>query len=453
MNSQEPTLKLDEKRLPLTVFTLAWPVVLQEATWVILSLVIMFFIGHLGPAAITAVGLSETIIFLPAIALAGLGTGVTAIVARHAGAGEFEQANTTVRQAMLMVFILGIVFAIILWFSADQLLWIFRARPEVIELGRDYIRVNAPATISVFIMYCSAAILRALGDTKTPMIIMIIVEVIGVSLAYVLINGLGAMPALGVFGAGIGRAVASTVGALIILPILIKGKDTVKYDLRTAFDFDWTETKRILNVGLPAFGDQLAMQGAMNIYTIILSSLGTTVYAAHALAMRIENFAFMPSFGFGIAAAISVGQYLGAKKPDLAKRAGYLAQRYCLAAMVCLGLITFIFARQLIGLFTDDPEVMRIGALGLRIWALAMPGMATNQTFAGGLRGSGDTRWVFILNAMGMWIMRVGGGALMVFLFHLGAPGAWIGAVLDHNVRAILMWRRFAGGKWQSIKV
>jgi len=453
MNSQEPTLKLDEKRLPLTVFTLAWPVVLQEATWVILSLVIMFFIGHLGPAAITAVGLSETIIFLPAIALAGLGVGVTAIVARHAGAGEFEQANITVRQAMLMVFILGIVFAIILWFSADQLLWIFRARPEVIELGRDYIRVNAPATISVFIMYCSAAILRALGDTKTPMIIMIIVEVIGVSLAYVLINGLGAMPALGVFGAGIGRAVASTVGALIILPILIKGKDTVKYDLRTAFDFDWTETKRILNVGLPAFGDQLAMQGAMNIYTIILSSLGTTVYAAHALAMRIENFAFMPSFGFGIAAAISVGQYLGAKKPDLAKRAGYLAQRYCLAAMVCLGLITFIFARQLIGLFTDDPEVMRIGALGLRIWALAMPGMATNQTFAGGLRGAGDTRWVFILNAMGMWIMRVGGGALMVFLFHLGAPGAWIGAVLDHNVRAILMWRRFAGGKWQSIKV
>jgi len=391
----------------------------------------MFFIGHLGPAAITAVGLSETIIFLPAIALAGLGVGVTAIVARHAGAGEFEQANITVRQAMLMVFILGIVFAIILWFSADQLLWIFRAR----------------------LMYCSAAILRALGDTKTPMIIMIIVEVIGVSLAYVLINGLGAMPALGVFGAGIGRAVASTVGALIILPILIKGKDTVKYDLRTAFDFDWTETKRILNVGLPAFGDQLAMQGAMNIYTIILSSLGTTVYAAHALAMRIENFAFMPSFGFGIAAAISVGQYLGAKKPDLAKRAGYLAQRYCLAAMVCLGLITFIFARQLIGLFTDDPEVMRIGALGLRIWALAMPGMATNQTFAGGLRGAGDTRWVFILNAMGMWIMRVGGGASMVFLFHLGAPGAWIGAVLDHNVRAILMWRRFAGGKWQSIKV
>jgi putative MATE family efflux protein len=452
-NSQEPTLELDEKRLPLTVLTLAWPVVLQEATWTIFSMITMIFIGRLGAAAITAVGLSETIVYFPAILIAGLDIGVIAIVARHVGAKEPGQASNIVRQSMLIAFILGIFFAIVLWFSADQLLWIFRARPDVIELGRDYIRVNAPATISVFVLYCSAAILRALGDTKTPMIIMIIVEVLGVSLSYVLITGFWIAPALGVLGAGIGRAVASTVGALVILPILIKGKGSVKYDLRTAWVFDWAETKRILKVGLPAFGDQLAMQGAMNIYTIIISSLGTVIYAAHALAMRVEMFAFMPSWGFGMAAAILVGQSLGAKKPDLAKRTGYLAQRYCMAAMVCLGLITFIFARQLIGIFTDDPEVMKIGTLGLQIWALAMPGMATNQTLAGGLRGAGDTRWVFILNTVSMWTMRVGVGALMAFLFRLGALGAWIGAVLDHSIRAILMWRRFAGGKWQNVEV
>jgi putative MATE family efflux protein len=453
MNSQEPTLKLDEKRLPLTVLTLAWPVVLQEAAWTIFSMIIMIFIGRLGPAAITAVGLSETIVYLPAIVVLGFTVGVVAIVARHVGAREPEQANIIVRQSMLIAFILGILFAIILWFSADQLLWIFRARPDVIEMGRDYIRVNAWATIPVFVLYCSAAILRALGDTKTPMLIMIIVEVVGVGLGYALITGFWIAPPLGVLGAGIGRAVASTVGALIILPILVKGKGSVKYDLRSAWVFNWAETKRILKVGLPALGDQLAMQGAMNVYTIVISSLGTTIYAAHALAMRVEMFAFMPSWGFGIAAAILVGQSLGANKPELAKRAGYLAQRYCVAAMVSLGLITFIFARQLIGIFTSDPEVLKIGTLGLQIWALAMPGMATNQTFAGGLRGAGDTRWVFILNTVSMWTMRVGVGALMVLLFGLGAPGAWTSAVLDHSVRAILMWRRFAGGKWQNVEV
>jgi putative MATE family efflux protein len=258
---------------------------------------------------------------------------------------------------------------------------------------------------------------------------------------------------MGVQGAGVARAISSFVGGVIILIILLRGRGVFKYRLRTALAFDWFEVKRILRVGLPALLNSLQMRGAMTTYTIILSSLGTTVFAAHALAMRVEEFAFMPSFGFGAAATTLVGQCLGARKPDLAKRAGYLIQRYCVVTLVVLGAGTFAFSRQLIGIFIDDPEVIRIGATGLRLWALAMPGMATNNSFAGGLRGAGDTRWVLLLSAVGMWTMRVGGGALLVFALHLGAPGAWTGAVVDHTVRGLLMWRRFAGGKWQSIEV
>ena len=453
MKNKKLAPEISDKRLPLTVLSLAWPVVLQEAAWTILSMIIMLFIGHLGAEAVTAVGLSEQIINIPWMAFSGVSVGATAIVARHIGAREPEQANHTLRQAMLLAVAFGVIFSLILWFCADQLLWVFRARPEVIELGRDYIRANAPAMIPFFVLYCGEAVLRASGDTRTPMVVMIIVEIIGTALAYALINGLWVVPTLGVFGAGLARAVSSTIGALIILAILIKGKGSLKYGLRSALVFDRAETKRILKVGLPACGDQLQMQGAMSTYTIIISNLGTTVYAAHALAMRVEQLAFMPSFGFGVAATILVGQSLGAEKPDLAKKAGYLTQRYCIAAMVILGLMTFVFGRQLVGIFIQDPEVVRIGALGLKIWAFAMPGMATNQSLAGGLRGAGDTRWVFVLTTIGTWTMRVGVGALMVFLFNLGAPGAWIGAVLDHNVRAILIWWRFATGKWKDIEV
>jgi len=453
VESQKAPLELSSTRLPLTVLRLAWPVVLQEAAWTVLSMIIMVFIGHLGPEAITAVGLSEQIIFLPATAFAGISIGAVAIIARRVGANEPEHANRTLRQAMLMAFVLGIAFALVQWFFADQLLQVFQARPEVVELGRDYVRANAPSTVFFFILFCGEAVFRGAGDTKTPMIAIIVMEVIGTALAYILINGWGFVPALGVLGAGIARSISSVVGGLLIWAILIRGKGVLKYDLQSALAFDWTEVKRILRVGLPAFANNVQMRGAMTIYTIILSSLGTSVYAAHALAMRVEEFAFMPSFGFGVAATALVGQFLGAKKPDLAKRAGYLAQRYCVAVMVCLGLITFIFSRQLIGIFTDDPEVIRIGAMGLRIWAFAMPGMATNNSLSGGLRGAGDTRWIFFLSAAGMWTMRVGGGAILVFLLNLGAPGAWIGAVVDHTVRGLLMWRRFAGGKWQNIEL
>jgi len=169
--------------------------------------------------------------------------------------------------------------------------------------------------------------------------------------------------------------------------------------------------------------------------------------------MRVEEFAFLPSWGFSIAATTMVGQCLGAKRADLAERSASLAQRYCLIAMVSIGLVTFFLGKQLIQIFIDDPEVIKLGTLGLQIWALAMPGMAINQTLAGGLRGAGDTRWVLLLTTIGMWTMRVGGGALLVYVFHLGAAGAWGGAVLDHTIRAVIIWWRFRSGKWKEIKV
>ncbi len=416
-------------------------------------MIIMVFIGHLGAEAIAAVGLSEQVIFLPMTAFMGVGIGATAIIARHTGAKEPEHANRILRQAMLMTFVLGIIFALILWFFAEQLLGLFQAQPEVIAIGKDYIRANAPGIFFFIIVIGGESIFRGAGDTRTPMIVIIIMEVIGTILAYILINGFLSIPAQGVLGAGIARAVASFIGGALMLAILIRGKGILKYELRSALSFDWNEIKRILRVGLPAFANSLQMRVAFSIYTIILSSLGTTVYAAHALTMRVEEFAFMPSFGFGIAATALVGQSLGAKKPDLAKKAGYLIQRYCVITMVILGAIIFIFSRQLIGIFVNDAEVIRIGAMGLRIWAFALPGMAISNSLSGGLRGAGDTRWVFLLTTIGMWLMRVGGGALLVLVLNLGAPGAWVGAVLDYNIRALLMWWRFAGGKWQTIEV
>jgi len=453
MKSQVKIHEISEKRLPLTVVTLAWPVVTQEAAWSIMAMVTTFLVGRLGAAAITAASLGENIVHLPEVAFAGISIGATVIVARHVGGREPEQANRILRQAMLLSVILGAIFALVLWLLAGQLLWLFRAQPEVVELGQGYIMVNAPAVIFYFIMYCGEAVMRGSGDTRTPMVVTIIVQIIGAALAYVFIRGAGAIPAMGVLGAGIARAIASVLGAAIILALLIRGRGILKYNLRTALFFDLTGTRRILKVGLPAFFEQLQMRGAMSFYTIIISSLGTTVYAAHALAMRVEEFAFMPSFGFAVAATTLTGQFLGAKRPDLAERAAYLTQRYCIGAMVVLGATTFIFGERLISIFISDPEVIRIGALGLKIWAFAMPGMAINQTLAGALRGAGDTRWVMLLSTIGMWTMRVGGGALLVFLLHLGAPGAWAGAVLDHNVRAGFMWWRFASGKWKNIEV
>jgi len=221
--------KLDESRLPRTIFQLLWPVVLQEAAFGILSMVTTFLVGKFGASAITAVSLSENIVHIPEVVFAGISVGSTAIIARHVGAREVDKVGRTVSQAMLLSIVLGIIFAIIWWFLADWWLWVFRAKPDVLALGRDYIRINAPCIIFFFILYGGEALMRGSGDTRTPMFITVTVEIIGTTLAFILIRGFWIVPAMGVMGAAIARASVSGLGAVIVIVLLVRGRGILKW--------------------------------------------------------------------------------------------------------------------------------------------------------------------------------------------------------------------------------
>jgi putative MATE family efflux protein len=191
----------------------------------------------------------------------------------------------------------------------------------------------------------------------------------------------------------------------------------------------------------------------MTVYTVILSSLGTKVYAAHSIAMRIEGLAFMPGFGFGMAAMALVGQSLGAGRPDVGEMAARLARKYAMIVMTMVGAIMFFFGAGMASLFISDLQVITLSALGLKIWALAMPMMGTSNTLAGGLRGAGDTRWVLLIMTGCIWLLRLPLAYLLALALHLGPVGAWTAAVLDVNMRGIFLWWRFSRGGWKKIKI
>jgi putative MATE family efflux protein len=285
------------------------------------------------------------------------------------------------------------------------------------------------------------------------MIIMLGTTICSVILGYLLIYGGLGFPALGVLGAGIAASISRLIGATAVLAILFKGVGPLKYKLAHAFTVRFDMMKRIFNVGLPAGLEQLQFQVAITIYTIILSSLGTVVIAAHSVAMRIENLAFMPGFGFGVAAMTLVGQALGAQRPDLGEKAANIAQRYAMIIMTIVGTILFIFGRQISAVFISDPAVIALAALCMKIWAFGMPMLGKSNTLAGGLRGAGDTRWVLIIMTVSSWCLRLPFAFLLANALGLGAAGAWASAIIDINARGLMMWRRFATGKWKNIQV
>ena len=172
--------------------------------------------------------------------------------------------------------------------------------------------------------------------------------------------------------------------------------------------------------------------------------------------MAIQGLTFNVGFALSVATSALVGQSLGAGRPDLAERSAYVTMRYALVFMGIMGILMALFGRQITGLFVGGPtedEVVDIGSKLLFIFAFALPAIAISLTLGGALRGAGDTRAVLAIMAGTTWLVRLVPAYLLAITFGLGVPGAWLGAVLDINTRALLMYLRFRRGRWKHIRV
>ncbi len=445
--------ELSPEELPKAVIRLAWPVVLETTLFGLGGIINTMLVGRLGAAALAAVGLGQQIEFMIQVSFAAVTVGATAVVSRHVGAREWEEAHRTVAHALLLALALGLGFLLLLWWLAEPAMRAMRARGEVIGLGTTYLRTVVFSFVPSFLLASGGSVFRGAGNTRIPMVVMAVVTLSNIVLGYFLIYGGLGFPSLGVRGAALAATLSRTVGAVGILTLLLRGKRLLKLrwaDLRHPSPL---LIRRIFNIGLPAGVEQVQFQLAMTLYTVIISSLGTKILAAHSIAMRIEGLAFMPGFGFGMAAMTLVGQSLGAGKPDLGQKAAFLAQRYAMLVMSAVGLFLFFFGARVATWFIADAAVVALAAWALKIWALAMPMMGTSNTLAGGLRGAGDTRRVLLIMSFCIWVTRLPLAYLLALVLRVGPVGAWAAAVLDINIRGGLLWRRFLKGDWKKIRV
>jgi putative MATE family efflux protein len=189
------------------------------------------------------------------------------------------------------------------------------------------------------------------------------------------------------------------------------------------------------------------------VFARILAELGTIAYAANQVAVNGWALSFMPGFGFALAATTLVGQSLGAKDPTGAQQRGYTAYRMGAGLMGTVGLTFLLFPAQIVGFFTNDPQVIALGTMPLRMVGLIQPLLAATMIFAGGLRGAGDTRFPMIINGGAIWLIRLPLAYLFALVLGWGLPGAWTALVLDMSLRGVLNFLRFRSGRWKTIKV
>lgn len=457
--------KADRRRI---VMLLAWPAITEMFLNTLVQFVDTAMVGSLGAVAIAAVGINQTPMWMLMGMFAALGVGSTALVARFIGGRNLEDANRVARQSMFVGVIFALAVTVLFQLFGQYIPILMGAEPEVIPVATMYLRTISFVFILHFSMFILTGVLRGAGDTKTPMRVNALANIINIVLNFLLIFptrelilNLPLLPAikfvmpgagLGIQGAAIGTAFSRGLAGIIVLYILFAGRRGVKINL-FPLRLDWSIIRRIFRIGLPASGERLIMSGGQMMFTVIVLGLGTAQYAAHHLAIVAESVSYMPGIGFSMAATTLVGQGLGAGKPELAQSSGYTTWKFGALTMCGMGVIFLLFPRQLIMLFNRDPEIVRLGAICLRLEALAQLPFSASMVLTGALRGAGDTVWPLIIAATGMWPVRLGLALLFIKVFDLGLVGAWSAMVIDLWVRGIITFLRFRSGRWKEIKV
>jgi len=253
---------IDESNLLGSVIRLAWPVIVQQVSFSMVQLVDTALVGHLGEDALAGVRLAGQLFWFSQAGLVAVGVGATAIVARTVGAGESHRASKVLQTAFVLALIWGILMALMMWFLGEAWLGIMGAEPAAKGAGTDYLRAIAFGMPFMSLMFAGNAAQQGAGDTRSPMVVGIVVNIVNVIVAYTLINGAGPAPALGVTGSGLGATGASIVGCGLVLAVLASGTRVLSWHPSEARTFDRPAAGRLLNVGIPAGFEQIQFNGS-----------------------------------------------------------------------------------------------------------------------------------------------------------------------------------------------
>ncbi|MBT9158113.1 MAG: putative FMN/FAD exporter YeeO [Firmicutes bacterium] len=432
-----------------SIFRMVWPATLESTLQMAVGMVAMAMIGHVGPEAVGAVGLSTRVTQIVWAIFAAIGTGATVLIARAVGAGDKESARRTAEQALVLaVGLVCLLTVLVVWQARWLMVALFRAEAYMLDLSFSYLALVAYGMPFMAIMQVVGAIMRGAGNTRTPMVVALFVNIINICANYILIFGRFGFPAMGMYGAAIAAIVAQSVGALLALYVWHRGQ-ALNVRMWRLYRPHGELVQRILKIGIPAAGEMIFWQVATIILMRLIVTFGTAELAAHQLGLTAESLSYMPAVGFGIAATAFVGQSLGAEKPWQAAR--YVAElvRLCLLLTVLTASLLFFIPETIMRFLTQDAEVVRLGAIYLSLMAIAQFPQQMGGVLNGALRGAGDTKIPMYIGGFGLWLVRLPLAFILSVTFGLGITGVWVAMTVDLFVRFGLSSYYYYRGHWQ----
>ncbi len=468
--------KLAGKSMWAAIWILALPVLLQQTMSAFIGLVDTILAGRLPEAivvaALDAVGIGSYVTWFILIAMIGLGIGGQALIARAMGSGNLAESHGALGTSLVLSLIWGGMVGVLMWLGAYLLGPICGLTPAAAELLVDYVQIIAYAMPLAGFMLVGSMCLAGAGETVMPSVIAITVNVVNVFVSWALSGvdvSFGSWTLVNPFsfdlhlvGIAMGTSISYLIGAVLTLAVLLRGVRDLRLEM-SGIAVDRAIARRVIRVGTLAFFDSLMMWTANILVLLVIGMVAAAgaikgvplegLQGAHVIAIRWEAFSFLPGFAMGTAAGALAGQYLGAGNPRAARRAILACTGIGCAIMGVLGLV-FIFGGELLTrIISTEPVHLDEAPTLLLICGLVQVFFAISMVVRQGLRGVGDTTWMFIITTVSSFGIRLPVAWLLGVYLGMGLKGVWIGLCGEIVFRAVLTSARFVHGGWQRVRV
>ncbi|MCM3712057.1 MATE family efflux transporter [Sporosarcina luteola] len=435
-----------EKKLNL--FHLTWPIFLEIFLFMLMGLADTFMLSALSDDAVSGVGAANQYVMIAILVLEVVGNGAAIVVSQYLGSRRYIEASKISAIAVSLNLLVGLGISGVFILFTSRMMNAMNLQGDVLAHAEAYLIIVGGGIFLQAVINSLAAVIRVHGFTKQTMFVSLGMNIIHVIGNYALIFGKFGMPALGVQGAAISSVGSRVIAMFVFIWLLYR---VLEYRIEFRYYITWSKeyVKKILNIGLPSAFEQILYQACQIIFLYYVTFLGTEALAARQYATNISMFSYLFALAIGLGTSIIVGRLVGSGEKDEVYRQVWASLKRALVCTVVLVALVMTFRYPLMRLFTENEQIIQLGASVLLLSCLLETGRTFNMVIINSLRASGDAKFPVMMGAISMVMMSLPVGYFFVFVLDLGLVGVWLAVIMDEWVRAIVMSLRWKSRAWE----
>jgi putative MATE family efflux protein len=432
----------------LGLFRLTWPLFLEFLLFMLMGTADTLMLSGVSDEAVSGVGVVNQYAYICILIMEVVSNGAAIVVAQYIGARRAREASRIAALSITLNFLLGVAVSAGLLLFGQAILARMNLQGQVLAHAKTYMSIVGGFLFLQALINAFSSMIRTYGFTKQSMYVSLGMNVVHILGNYVLIFGHFGAPELGVSGAAISTVVSRAVALVVFVWMLYQVMD-VRMVLRDYVTFSKEYIRKILQVGIPSAVEQLTYHACQTVFLYYVTFLGSVALASRQYAMAISQYIFLFSLAIGIGTSIVVGRLVGARNTEEAYRRVLESLKWAVAITVLVDVVAILLRKPLIGLFTENADILQLTARLIVLSLILESGRSFNLVLVNALRASGDARFTVYMGFMSMAAMSLPLGYFLVFKLNLGLAGVWLAVAADEWTRGLVFWARWKSRAWE----